>query len=162
MFQVQLFIWHLMYPSWTGPGSSLGLQSFMINSCIWSDIQYSKSNIAYNISRRDLQESCMHNFHLYSKCLQVIISQSLKWAKRESFWNDRAFTMVWKSNKSKVQTYLQPQLQQWGAGNVYLLVLSNWKVNIVIMGLQIRSGQGSAWQKSLPWQVHHKTCQLGP
>ena len=38
--------------------------------------------------------------------------------------------MVWKSNKSKVQTYLQPQLQQWGAGNVYLLVLSNWKVNI--------------------------------
>ena len=26
--------------------------------------------------------------------------------------------------------YLQFPLQQWGAGNVYLLVLSSWKVNI--------------------------------
>ena len=28
------------------------------------------------------------------------------------------------------RTYLQLQLRQWGAGNVYLLVLSSWKVNI--------------------------------
>ena len=28
-------------------------------------------------------------------------------------------------------TYLQLPLRQWGAGNVYLLVLSSWKVNIV-------------------------------
>ena len=28
------------------------------------------------------------------------------------------------------QTYLQLPLQQWGAGNVYLLVLFSWKVNI--------------------------------
>ena len=27
-------------------------------------------------------------------------------------------------------TYLQLPLQQWGASNVYLLVLSSWKVNI--------------------------------
>ena len=27
-------------------------------------------------------------------------------------------------------TYLQLPLQQWGAGYVYLLELSNWKVNI--------------------------------
>ena len=27
-------------------------------------------------------------------------------------------------------TYLQLPLRQWGAGNVYLLALSNWKVNI--------------------------------
>ena len=27
-------------------------------------------------------------------------------------------------------TYLQLPLEQWGAGNVYLLVLSSWKVNI--------------------------------
>ena len=26
--------------------------------------------------------------------------------------------------------YLQLPLRQWGAGNVYLLVLSSWKVNI--------------------------------
>ena len=37
-------------------------------------------------------------------------------------------------------TYLQLPLRQWGAGNVYLLVLSSWKVNIVenpiaVMGL---------------------------
>ena len=28
------------------------------------------------------------------------------------------------------QTYLQLPLRQWGASNVYLLVLSSWKVNI--------------------------------
>ena len=28
------------------------------------------------------------------------------------------------------RTYLQLPLRQWGAGNVYLLVLSSWKVNI--------------------------------
>ena len=28
------------------------------------------------------------------------------------------------------QTYLQLPLRQWGAGNVYLLVLSSWKVKI--------------------------------
>ena len=28
------------------------------------------------------------------------------------------------------QGYLQLTLRQWGAGNVYLLVLSSWKVNI--------------------------------
>ena len=38
------------------------------------------------------------------------------------------------------QTYLQLPLRQWGAGKVYLLVLSNWKVNIAenpiaVMGL---------------------------
>jgi hypothetical protein len=38
------------------------------------------------------------------------------------------------------RTYLQLPLRQWGAGNVYLLVLSSWKVNIAenpiaVMGL---------------------------
>ena len=38
------------------------------------------------------------------------------------------------------QTYLQLPLQQWGADNFYLLVLSSWMVNIaenpiVVMGL---------------------------
>ena len=32
--------------------------------------------------------------------------------------------------KVNARTYLQLLLQQWGAGNVYLLVLSSWKVNI--------------------------------
>ena len=37
-------------------------------------------------------------------------------------------------------TYLQLQLRQWGVGNVYLLVLFSWKVNIAenpidVMGL---------------------------
>ena len=30
----------------------------------------------------------------------------------------------------KARTYLQLALQQWGVSNVYLLVLSSWKVNI--------------------------------
>ena len=38
------------------------------------------------------------------------------------------------------QAYLQLPLWQWGADNVYLLVLSSWKINIaenpiVVMGL---------------------------
>ena len=32
-------------------------------------------------------------------------------------------------------TYLQLRLRQWGAGNIYLLLLSRWKVNIAVMGL---------------------------
>jgi hypothetical protein len=40
----------------------------------------------------------------------------------------------------KARTYLQLPLGQWGACNVYLLVLSSWKVNIAenpiaVMGL---------------------------
>jgi hypothetical protein len=40
----------------------------------------------------------------------------------------------------KARTYLELPLRQWGAGNVYLLVLSSWKVNIAenpiaVMGL---------------------------
>jgi hypothetical protein len=41
---------------------------------------------------------------------------------------------------NQARTYLQLPLRQWGAGNVYLLVLSIWKVNIAenpiaVMGL---------------------------
>ena len=51
--------------------------------------------------------------------------------------------MYWYKKKLRVNawTYLQLPLRQWGAGNVYLLVLSSWKVNIaenpiaVLMGL---------------------------
>ena len=49
----------------------------------------------------------------------------------------------WQAPKYQSQmarTYLQLTLRQWGAGNVYLLVLSSWKVNIAenpiaVMGL---------------------------
>ena len=47
---------------------------------------------------------------------------------------------VFKCLVDHARTYLQLPLQQWGAGNVYLSVLSSWKVNIVkkpiaVMGL---------------------------
>ena len=40
--------------------------------------------------------------------------------------------------------YLQLPLRQWGAGNVYLLVLSSWKVNIAenliaVMGQRVKN-----------------------
>ena len=43
-------------------------------------------------------------------------------------------------NKEQARTYLQLPLRQWGAGNVYFLVLFSWKVNIAenpiaVMGL---------------------------
>ena len=34
------------------------------------------------------------------------------------------------SRRNAFRTYLQLPLRQWGTGNFYLLVLSNWKVNI--------------------------------
>ena len=45
-------------------------------------------------------------------------------------WFILSFSMYqfWDSNFAG--TYLQLSLRQWGAGNVYLLVLSSWKVNI--------------------------------
>ena len=65
-----------------------------------------------------------------------------------SFWIDfifRTSLIAWTDqfdclNRDKARTYLQLTLQQWGAGNVYLLVLSSWKVNIAenpiaVMGL---------------------------
>ena len=36
-----------------------------------------------------------------------------------------------KPGTSSARRYLQLSLQQWGAGNIHLLVLSSWKVNIV-------------------------------
>ena len=38
---------------------------------------------------------------------------------------------------SKARTYLQIPLWQWGAGNVYLLVLFSWKVNIAENSIDI-------------------------
>ena len=35
-----------------------------------------------------------------------------------------------KTETNQARTYLQLPLRHWGAGNVYLLVLSSWKVNI--------------------------------
>ena len=44
------------------------------------------------------------------------------------------------TSEGSARTYLQLPLRQWGAGNVYVLVLSSWKVNIAenpiaVMGL---------------------------
>ena len=44
------------------------------------------------------------------------------------------------NQQDKARMYLQLPLRQWGAGNVYLLVLSSWKANIAenpiaVMGL---------------------------
>ena len=44
--------------------------------------------------------------------------------------------------------YLQRQLRQWGAGNVYLLVLSRWKVNIaknIIAVMRLRWNYYEKW-----------------
>ena len=63
------------------------------------------------------------------------------------------------------RTYLQLPLRQWGAGNVYLLVLSSWKVNIAKnhcrngvvdkFGLFIKTFQFFYW-----WKVYWQSVQL--
>ena len=53
---------------------------------------------------------------------------------RSSYGPLAYFSNIFISGKNKqvdhAPTYLQLPLRQWGAGNVYLLVLSSWKVNI--------------------------------
>ena len=43
--------------------------------------------------------------------MEILIFQPMKWA-------------------GKAQMYVQLPIRQWGASNVYILVLSSWKVNI--------------------------------
>ena len=45
-----------------------------------------------------------------------------------------------KMTPGKARMYLQLPLRQWGARNVYLLVLSSWKLNFVQNPI---TGQGS-------------------
>ena len=52
--------------------------------------------------------------------------------------------------------YLQLPLRQWGAGNVYLLVLPSWKVNIAEnpiakMGLYTFGHEWIYWKTLLIW-----------
>ena len=49
------------------------------------------------------------------------------------------------TKRYSARMYLQLPLRQWGAGNVYLLVFSSWKINIAenpiaVKGLKIRLG----------------------
>ena len=57
------------------------------------------------------------------------------------------------------RTYLQLPFRQWGAGNVYLLVLFSWNIAenpIVIMGLLIRSGLVSYCE----WEYYLKYLKI--
>ena len=59
----------------------------------------------------------------------------------EDYWKKSAYLIHLQTDgDDNARTYLQLPLRQWGAGNVYLLVLSSWKVNIAenpiaVMGL---------------------------
>ena len=59
-------------------------------------------------------------------------------------------------------TYLQLPLQQWGAGNVYLLVFSSWKVNIAENPIAGCRRSGLAMQELQKFnaskQSHKPTC----
>ena len=59
------------------------------------------------------RKKCHNTFSLFSKYLQ--------YRKNENLLS---------GIKDKARAYLQFRLRQWGAGNVYLLVLTSWKVNI--------------------------------
>ena len=67
---------------------------------------------------------------------------------RSFIWSSTVITQMWNLilittdgiTDRQARMYLQLQLRQWVAGNVYLLVLSSWKVNIAenpiaVMGL---------------------------
>ena len=90
----------------------------------------------------------------------------LVWLQKFSFLliiiSKRKKCFINSSPANSARTYLQLPLRQWGAGNVYLLVLSNWKVNIAenpiaVMGLQIRSG--SLWYISWTCLLFLEKCQ---
>jgi hypothetical protein len=67
-------------------------------------------------------------------------------------------------------TYLQLPLRQWGAGNVYLLVLSSWKVNIAENGvldtfghslriIQLELAEAQEWVMSVTKTNKNKTFE---
>ena len=50
----------------------------------------------------------------------------------------------------KARTYLQLPLRQWGASNVYLLVLFSWKVNIAKNPIAGQPHDHIGWATSIP------------
>ena len=75
--------------------------------------------------------------------LRNFLSSLIKCQKDNKLFKPKTFTFVWQSacanrfrlfhpitEQLNARTYLQLPLRQWGASNVYLLVLSSWKLNI--------------------------------
>ena len=54
----------------------------------------------------------------------------LKGQKIEKEWCELHSKMIVNTRQDEARTYLQLPLRQWGASNVYLLVLSSRKLNI--------------------------------
>ena len=67
-------------------------------------------------------------FHQSQKCLNW--PAGWKYLLKVEIICPTAFLADYIVQKYSARTYLQLPFQQWGAGNVYLLVLSSWKVNI--------------------------------
>jgi len=71
---------------------------------------------------------------------ELSISENVRVLTAKLIVNLSFNTIFHMANWVRAGTYLQLPLWQWGAGNVYLFVLSSWKVNfaenlIAVMGL---------------------------
>ena len=91
------------------------------------------------------------------------------WSDQLNFCSKNPCRVLWSHlcssyNKTVPWMYLQLPSRQWGAGNIYLLVLSSWKVNIAenpiaVIGLYIRSGKVST-KRTWTWLMYSKTQEF--
>ena len=83
----------------------------------------------------------------------IFMKKCISWWKKVKRYDRIRTTIMLLTRKESLHArrYSKLPFWQWGAGNVYLLVLSSWKVNIAenpiaVMGLKIRLGLVSSAQ----------------
>ena len=109
-------------------------------------ILYYKSAAWLTVQRRTMSGNVIFVHKMMSHFFFPRESELQYLCKYRSFFGwkwPKVHHTVWTVN---AQTYLQLPLWQWGTGNVYLLVLSSWKVNIAenpiaVMGLLMYVGR---------------------
>ena len=86
------------------------------------------------LSSQVLPIICTWQLFLYFSYQNTQILSNLE---KKNYYHKRPGTTQWSMKRHMsthflftARTYLQVPLRQWGASNVYLLVLSSWKVNI--------------------------------
>ena len=97
------------------------------------------SNCSNLLDMRNLQKQSKM-YSVTKNCSELSHFEKLFQSSQFSNILQKKFSITRTIFSHSARTYLQLPLRQWGADNVYLLVLSSWKVNIaknpiVVMGL---------------------------
>ena len=111
------------------------------NKCTLPTSPFGEADDIKNSSRISIPIASSWNWHyIYNSVLISIGKSKLFFFTKIGYWINIFQEFSVSQWPFMARTYLQLPLRQWGAGNVYLLVLSSWKVNIAenpiaVMGL---------------------------